>query len=174
VDFLNMSGANTDVLATYDPRKLITLKGFLEGLLGRNSLTLVAWALAAVASVVAAVLAWRAPGSPLRHVGIGLLLAVAANPYASFYDALVLAVPATVWWAERDRWERAPWLVVGTLLAVVWCSEQWLYSWGVITTTAGLSWLPPVSVVGPVSTVWLALAAHQARQSSRVTASEPA
>ncbi len=170
VDFLKVSTANTDVLATYDPRKLITLRGFLEGLLGKSSLTLIAWELAAVALVVAAVLAWRAPGSPLRHLGIGLLLAVAANPYASFYDALVLAVPATVWWAERDRWGRGPWLVVATLLAVVWCSEQWLYSWGVMTTAAGLSWLPPVSVVGPASAVWLVLAAHQARQSSRVAA----
>lgn len=173
VDFFNVSTANTDVLATYDPRKLITLRGFLEGLLGKSSLTLIAWELAAVALVLAAVLAWRAPGTPLRHLGTALLLAVAANPYASFYDALVLAVPATVWWAERERWGRGPWLVVATLLAVVWCSEQWLYSWGVITKAAGLTWLPLVSVVGPASAVWLVLAAHQARQSSRVAAIEP-
>jgi len=173
VDFLNMSTANTEVLATYEPRKLITLRGFLEGLSGKGGVTLVAWELAAIALVAAAVLAWRAQGSPLRHLGIALLLAVAANPYASFYDALVLAVPATVWWAEREQWGRGPWLLVATLLAVGWCSQQWLYSWGVVTKAAGLSWLPPVSLVGPVSAVWLLLAAHQARQSSRVAASEP-
>ncbi|MGH9256651.1 MAG: glycosyltransferase family 87 protein [Vicinamibacterales bacterium] len=163
-DFVSTSMANTDILANYAPQKLITLRGFLEWMLGKGSLTLTLWAFAAAGLVVTAALAWRAPGPPLRHLGIGLLLAVAANPYASFYDALVLAVPATVWWAERDRWTRGPWLVVGTLLALAWCIEQALYSWGVLAATAGLEWLPPVSVVGPVAAVWLVLAARQAMQ----------
>ena len=88
------------------------------------------------------------------------------NPYAQFYDALVFAVPATVWWAERDRWRDEPWLVVAALLAVAWCNEQWLYSWGALSTAAGLLWLPKVSLVGPVAAVWLVLAARQAIWSS--------
>jgi glycosyl transferase family 87 len=164
-DFLGPSIAGSFQLAGYDPQKLITVRAFLEGTLGKSNLTLAVWGLAAAGLTLMAVLAWRAPGEPLQHVGIGLLLAVAANPYAFFYDALVLAVPATVWWAHRDRWDRAPWLVVGALLALAWCSEQWLYSWGVLLGLAGLHWLPPVSLVGPATAVWLVLAARQATQS---------
>lgn len=162
-DFLGPSTAHAFALADYDVQKLITVRAVLEGVLGRGDLTLILWVLTAAGLTVMAVLAWRAPGPPLRHLGIAVLLAVAANPYAFFYDALVLAVPATVWWAERDRWQRRPWLVVATLLALAWCSEQWLYSWGVLSSTVvGLSWLPPVSLVGPVAAVWLVLAARQA------------
>ena len=161
-DFLSVSVGNAFELARYDPQKQITLRGFLEGTLGKGDVTLAIWGIATIGLIVSAVLAWRAPGPPLRHLGIGLLLAVAANPYAFFYDALVLAVPATVWWAERDRWARAPWLVVGALIAVAWCSEQWLYSWGVLFATAGLRWLPPVSLVGPAAAIWLVIAAREA------------
>ena len=165
-DFFGVSMANADVFANYDAYKLVTLRGFMEGMLGRSSLTSALWAVAASGLVVAAVVAWRTPGSPLRHLGIGLLLAIAANPYAQFYDALVLAVPATIWWAEQDRWRRGPWLIVGTLLAVAWCGEQWLHAWGALTTAAGLGWLPTVSIVGPVAAVWLMLAATQTSDSS--------
>jgi len=164
-DFLGPTTAHAFVLADVDAQKLITFRAFLEGLLGKGDLALILWAIAAAGLTVAAVLAWRAPGPPLRHLGIGLLLAVAANPYAFFYDALVLAIPATVWFAERDRWTPGPWLIVAVLLSLAWCGEQWLYSWGVLARTAGLSWLPPVSFVGPAAAVWLVLAARQAMQS---------
>jgi hypothetical protein len=163
-DFLDASMANAEILASYAPQKVITLRGFLEGTLGRGDLALTVWAVSAGALTLAAALAWRTSGSPLRQLGIGLLLAVAANPYASFYDGLVLAVPATVWWAERDRWTSVPWLIVGMLLALIWCTEHWLYSWGVLLAPAGLRWLPPVSVVGPAAALWLVLATRQARQ----------
>jgi hypothetical protein len=170
-DFLGTSVGHSFALADYDLQKLITLRSFLEGTLGRGDLTLILWAVTAAALVVAAVLAWRAPGSPLSHLGVGVLLAVAANPYAFFYDALVLAVPATAWWAERDRWARKPWLTVGALLALTWCGEQWLYSWGVLTKAAGLPWLPPVSLVGLTASIWLVLSARDATQSRSESAS---
>ena len=161
-DFFGISVGHSFTLAGYEPQKQITLRGFLEGTLGKGDLTLTLWAIAAAALVVVAVLAWRAPGSPLRYLGIGVLLAVSANPYAFFYDALVLAIPATVWWAERDRWARKPWLIVGALLALMWCSEQWLYSWGVVAASAGVPWRPPVSIVGLTTAIWLILAAREA------------
>jgi hypothetical protein len=169
-DFFGVSVGHSFALAGYDAQKQITLRGFLEGTLGQGDLTLTLWAIAAVTLVTAAVLAWRAPGSPLQYLGIGVLLAVSANPYGFFYDALTLAVPATVWWAERDRWARKPWLIVGALLALTWCSEQWLYSWGVAAMTAGLPWRPPVSVVGLAASIWLVLAAREAiRRTSEST-----
>jgi hypothetical protein len=161
-DFIGVSVGDSFALVGYDVQKQITLRGFLEGTLGRSDLTLILWAIAAATLVVAAVLAWRAPGSPLRHLGIGVLLAVSANPYAFFYDALTLAIPATVWWAERDRWARKPWLIVGVLLTLAWCSEQWLYSWGMAAMSAGLPWRPPVSIVGLAASIWLVFAACQA------------
>jgi hypothetical protein len=91
-----------------------------------------------------------------------VLLVVSANPYAFFYDALVLAIPATVWWAERESWSRKPWLIVGALIALIWCSEQWLYSWGVLAGIAGVPWRPPVSLVGLAASIWLVLAAREA------------
>jgi hypothetical protein len=165
-DFLGVSVGHSFALAGYETQKLITVKAFLEGTIGKGDLTLSLWAITATALVVTAVLAWRAPGPPLRRLGIGVLLIVSANPYAFFYDALVLAVPATVWWAERDRWSRTPWLVVGALLAVMWCWEQWLYSWGAVAMAAGIWWRPPVSVVGPASAIWLVLASREAMRES--------
>lgn len=168
-DFFGTSVGHSLALVGYDQQKLITLRGFLEGTLGKGEFTAIIWAIAAASLVLTAVFGWRAPGPPLRHLGIGVLLAVSANPYAFFYDALVLAVPATVWWAERDRWARAPWLFVGTLIAVAWCSEQWLYSWGVMFKTAGVYWLPPVSLVGPAAAIWLVVAGRQAARAHVVS-----
>ena len=172
--FLGVSTANAEIFANYDSYKLITIRGFIEGILGKSDLTLALWMCVAAGLIVAAVRAWRAPGPPLRHLGVGLLLAVAANPYAQFYDALVLAVPATVWWAERDRWRRGPWLIVATLLAVAWCGEQWIYSWGALAASAGPRWFPPVSLVGPAAAVWLVLAAGQAARPAGLASGKPA
>ena len=173
-DFVGVSVGHSFALINYEPQKHITLRGFLEGTLGKGDLTLALWAIAAAALVVVAVRSWRAPGPPLRHIGTGVLLAVSANPYGFFYDALVLAIPATVWWAERDRWARVSWLVVGGLLTLTWCSEQWLYSWGVAAGTAGFHWRPPVSIVGLTTAVWLVLAANQGRHQDRRAVNEAA
>jgi len=172
IDFLRTSLANADVLLNYEPQKLITLKGFLEGMFGKSQLTQVAWTVMVLGLIATAICAWRAPGSPLRHLGVALLLAVAANPYASFYDALVLAVPATVWWAERHQWRRRPWLIVAMMLAFAWCGEQWMYSWGAVLRAGGFHWFPRVSLVGPATAVWLILAAQQAMQSIPVASTE--
>ena len=163
-DFLGISVGHSLALAGYETHKMITLRGFLEGAIGSGDLTLILWVMTATALVVMAVLAWRKPGPALRHISIGVLLAVAANPYGFTYDAVVLAVPATAWWAERDRWTRVPWLIVGGLLALMWCWEQWLYSWSAMAVAGGIRWRPPFSFIGPATAVWLVLAARQAIQ----------
>jgi hypothetical protein len=127
------------------------------------------WTLAASALTAMAVFAWRAPGTPLRHLGIGVLLAIAANPYVFFYDGLILAVPATVWWTEREHWNRGPWLAAGGLLAVIWCGEHSLYTWTALSASVGgPDWRPPLSLVGPAAAIWLVLAARQAWHSRTV------
>lgn len=167
-DFLSVSLSNGAILADYDPSRQITLRAFLEWLFGQNELAFALWVIMAASLTLMTALAWRVRGPALRHLGLALLLAVAVNPYASFYDALVLAVPATVWWAERDDWERGPWLTVGWLVALAWTSEQWQYSWGLVLRAIGLEWLPPVSLVGPVAATWLVLAARQAARARPV------
>jgi hypothetical protein len=169
-DFIGMSLSNDVILEGYEPQKLITLKAFFEGLLGSGTWSSVLWAAAALGLLATAVVAWRAPGPPFRHLGIALLLAVAVNPYASFYDALLLALPATMWWAEQKAWPRGPWLVVGGGLALAWCAEHWTMSWSLLLGSTGPLWLPPVSVVGPVTAVWLMLASRQALTADRKTA----
>jgi hypothetical protein len=162
--FLGLSGANDQVLLAYEPFKVITLKGFLDAVIGRGALATGIWLSASAGLTLVAARAWRRPGSPLTQLGSVVLLTVAANPHASFYDALVLALPAMAWWAERDRWRPAPWRLVGWLIAIAWCWEQYFYTWGNVIRMAGISAFPPFSVVGPVAAIWLVLAAREIAQ----------
>jgi hypothetical protein len=107
---------------------------------------------------------WLAAGPPVRHLALASLLGVAANPYGFFYDALILTLPATVWWWEREHSRRGPWLVTGVLIAIAWCWEHSAYTWNVILKLCGVDWVPPFSVVGPAATLWLLIASHELRR----------
>jgi len=120
-----------------------------------------------------------------RHsAALVVLLALATNPYCSFYDALLLVVPATAWWTERDTWRRDRWMVVGVLIAVAWCWEQYSYNWQEFLKAAGVGRTPPFSLVGPIAAVWLIVASvegvraslagpHIAGQVRAIVASQP-
>jgi hypothetical protein len=164
VDFIRVSLSNVDLRASYEPYKLITLKGFLDVLLGQNPVTLIAWGASSLALLVVAAWAWQKPGPPARDLALVVLLAIAANPYGFFYDALLLALPATLWWSERFKWRPAPWLAVGWLIAVLWCWEHYSYSYSNVLGHFGLTWLPPFSLVGPGAVLWLILAARESRR----------
>ena len=163
-EFLRASMSNAELFVNYPYYKLISLKGFLNATLGQNPVSTGVWAVAAIGLCAAACAAWRVPGRPVRHLGLAVLLAVAANPYANFYDALVLVLPATVWWSERASWRRVPWLVVGWLIAAVWCWEQYSFAWAlVVKGELGVeSPYPPFSIVGPAASIWLVVAAREA------------
>jgi Glycosyltransferase family 87 len=162
IDFVRVSFSNIDMAAAYEPHKLITLKGFLTVILGRSQMATVAWMAAVIPLLIIAAWAWGVHGTPVRHLSLAALLAIAASPYGFFYDALLLAFPATVWWSERNRWRPAPWTVVGVLIAVAWCWEQAAYNWNEILRMGGIDWLPPFSLIGPIAAVWLVLAAREA------------
>ena len=162
--------SNDTILAGYAAYKQITLKGFLEATLGAGAFSTVAWIAAAATLLLSTVAGWRSPGPPVRHLALAILLGVAVNPYASFYDALLLAIPGTVWWSERQTWRRGPWLTVGWLIAVAWCGEQYAFIWGALVSGTDLAWwLPPFSAVGPVATIWLLLAARETVAQARIT-----
>lgn len=161
VDFLHVSVSNVDMVAPYDAYKLITLKGFLGAVLGQGRLTVLLWGVTSLGLLALAVSAWTVPAPPVRHLALVVLLVIAANPYGFFYDALLLAVPAAVWWSERDVWRRAPWTIVGVLLAAVWCWEHSAHTWNEVLKLAGIEWVPPFSLVGPAAALWLTLAARE-------------
>ena len=170
-DFVGTSIPHAFALEGIDSAKLISLRAFLEGVFGRSSWATWLWLLLASAGAAAAVAAWQSPGPPLRQLGIGVLLAIVVNPYAFFYDALVLALPATAWWAEREAWPRGLWLAAGGCIAAIWAGEQWLYSWGfVLSSLLGVPSTPSVSIVGGASLLWLLLAARQASTAGRLPA----
>ena len=172
-DFLRVSLSNTTLIAQYEPYKMITLKSFLSSVLGDGRVAQVLWVGVSLGLSAAAVSVWQRPGPPLRYLGHVLLLAIAANPYASFYDALLLVVPATVWWLERDSWRRNRWIVVGALIATMWCWEQWAHTYREILKSAGLGVTPPFSLVGPIAAVWLLLALDEARAARSRPGSAP-
>ena len=166
-DFLAISASHDALLAGYEPYKVITLSGFLNAAVGPGLAARTLWLAASVGLGALTVLAWQARGSAVRGLGLVVLLVLVINPYASFYDALVLAVPASAWWAERARWRSGPWRLVGTLIAVAWCGEQYLYSWANLLERVGVQWAPAFSLVGPVAATWLAIAAREALASER-------
>lgn len=164
-DFIRVSLSNVNVIAQYDPYKMITLRAFLGTVFGDGRIALMLWGVISAVLLAASAWVWRIPGSPVRNLGLVVLLAIAANPYAFFYDALLLVVPATVWWTERDTWRRNRWTLVAVLIASAWCWEQWAHTWREFLKFAGLGFAPPFSLVGPTTALWLLLALDEARVS---------
>ena len=99
-----------------------------------------------------------------------MLLALVSNPYGFFYDALLLVVPATAWWTERDAWRPDRWRFVGALIAAAWCWEQYAHSWREVLKFAGVNSAPPFSLVGPVAVLWLIVASIEATAAADLTA----
>lgn len=162
VDFLASSASNEALIVDYEAYKLITLKGFLTGAFGRATWVTGLWGISCLGLLAATVLAWRQPLRPVRQLGLVLLLLVATNPYVSFYDALVLAIPASVWWSDRARWTPWAWWLVGALILVAWTWEQSGFAWISFLDDVGVDWVPPFSLVGPAVSLWLLIEAREA------------
>lgn len=166
IDFARLSVLNDAVLAEYETFKVITLRGFLTAVMGPGQLTIALWLLCAVTVAMMLRRYWPVDRQPANELGMILLAAVALNPYASFYDALVLAMPATVWWAGA-MWATTSWRAIGGLVAVIWCWEHYLYTWP--NLWQGADWVPSpaFSIVGPAAAIWLLLTVrHPVRNSA--------
>lgn len=173
-DFMRISMTRVDLLSQHEPYKLITSKAFLEIVLGPGKIAVVGWVTSALCLTAVAAAAWGRPGPPLRHLGLVALLTIVANPYGFFYDALLLVVPATAWWSERDSWRPDRWKFVGALIAVAWCWEQYSHPWREVLKFVGVTRDPPFSVVGPVAAVWLLVASLEAIAASKGGPGRPA
>jgi hypothetical protein len=161
--FLHSSLSLDRLFLDYEPFKFVTLRGFFDGVLCSPMLARASWTLTSGALVVAAAKIWRATAPPIEHLAATVLLVIAANPYVQFYDALVLFLPASVWWTQRDRWQRAAWHAVGLLIAVVWLWEHAIWTWGLWFDRLG-AMRPAVSLIGPACSIWLLVWAAQARR----------
>lgn len=159
-DFLLISAANDTILHDYQPWKQATLRGFYEAILGVGGPSRLLWVGSALGLLVAAWTTWRRERSPLEHLSAVVLLLIAANPYVSFYDVLVLLIPAAAWWAGRDRWNPTHWKLVGAVLAAMWIWEHAIWTWPALVE--GEHRLP-FSLVGPGTALWLVLQARGSR-----------
>jgi hypothetical protein len=151
------SGVETMALqGRQEPYTLVTLRGFLDAVMPSPAVALATWGASAAVLLGAAASLWRrSASSPLDCVAATVLLILAANPYAHFYDALALVVPATVWWTERERWPHAAWKIVGAMIALAWTWEHAAWSWPMLLRGAGIDVKLPFSLVGPVAAAWL-------------------
>ena len=164
--FYQSASSNSDILGTYPPYKLITLQGFFSGWIGNaRFVSVISWLMGGVLVVVAA-RAWRTAAPVTRQLSWAVLLAVAANPYLSFYDALILVYPAFVWWFERNLWRRRPWMFVGWLMGATWLAEHIAHSWTPGLELVGAGVVPPFSLVGPASAIWLIVSVIESRRIS--------
>lgn len=141
---------NSDVARmTYPAHKLITAEAFARstaGVLSPAAGTAV-WLALDIAVLSAALFVWIRSTSVSDQIAVAVLAAIAANVYAEFYEALVLAVPAAVWWARGAGAPRGPWLVAGGAAFTIWLT-QWIWALG----SPGPGW---PSVVGGLLTVWV-------------------
>jgi len=73
--------------------------------------------------VIAAAAIWRTgastPDRRARIVALAVLLGLAVNIYAYFYDGLLLAVPGIVWWVRRREYRHVDTVAIAACVAAV-------------------------------------------------------
>lgn len=150
--------------STLNPGMQVTLMAALRVLCSGGAATratAMAWAVT-VAVLGIGVLRrwWRASTPDPTCWGLAVLFVVAANPRLYFYDAIVLVLPALLWWL-RDQSPGAPPRrgLVGALLGAIWVA-------GCVLGPA-TALLP---AVGPLAALWL-LAELGGLRSARVSSS---
>ncbi len=116
------------------PQRQITLFASLQSILNRpgsDRLVQVLWWGGSIALVIpTAVLWWTARRRAIpweRLWGVALVVVLAVNPYAYFYDGVLLAVPGAVWWMRRKSYRsRGAWATVAGVLALLLVWEHLL------------------------------------------------
>jgi len=146
----------SDAGLTYPAHKLITAEAFTRSTLGGLSASAgwASWVALELVIAAACIVIWVRSPSGHDQIAAAVLAALAGNVYAEFYDTLVLAVPAAVWWARRGNRAGRVWLVTGGAAAAVW-TWQWLWVLG----SPGTGW---PSVIGGLLVVWIVAEAVRA------------
>ena len=151
-EFLGMTLKAGEISTGYSAYKEITLLALLKSLLGLGLLAKTVWLLGLGVLGALAIRAIREARSPGRSLALITLLAVVANPYASFYDGLVLIVPGTVWLAHRDEYSARTWLMIGAWIGAYWVWDMAVFYYGAFVPALGS---PGLSAGGLLLTGWL-------------------
>jgi len=141
-EFLGMTLRAGEISTGYSAYKEITFLALLKSVFGWGLLTKTVWLLGLGALAALVFRAIRDTRSPGRSLALVTLLAVVANPYASFYDGLVLIVPGTVWLAHRDEYPPRTWLMIGAWIGAYWFWDMAVFYYGTFVpalATPGLS-----------------------------------
>lgn len=168
-DFLRAVLRSEQIRAVYPAAKQITVLGFLDGAGLPAGPALVLATVMSIGLLVAAVTVWRSDVPVARKFGAACLLVVAANPYMSFYDSMLLVVPGMAWWGVQGTYgDRRIRLGIALCLAVAWFDQHLAFSY-----LAASELLPAFSMVGPSSAVWLVLESLDAARREAVAVPRP-
>jgi hypothetical protein len=158
-DFVEATFRSEEIRATYPAAKQITALGAINGFGMAGRFGGVLWASIALALVVLTTQVWRGDVPIDRKVAATVLLVVAANPYMSFYDAMLLVVPGFVWWGAHESYGIRQSRIIGAAIAIIWLDQHLNFSYLGFSNA-----LLPVSMVGPAVVVWLVAEAVDARR----------
>jgi glycosyl transferase family 87 len=167
-EFLGMTLRASEISTGYAAYKEITLLALLKSVFGFGMLTKTVWLLGLGVLAALVIRAIRGTRSPGRSLALITLLAVVANPYASFYDGLVLIVPGTIWLAHRDEYPAHAWLLIGAWIGAYWFWDMAVFYYGTFVPALGS---PGLSAAGFLLSGWLvteALARPPAAVAERV------
>src|SRR5262249_29859264 len=110
----------------------------------------IAWLLPAAPAAAATIACWwrvRDRAALPRLVGVAVLALVVVDPYLFFYDGLLLAVPALVWFLQAPRFaSRRAWSLCGALFGLV-------FVWQHVQMFSHYEGCPPL--IGPLCLLWL-------------------
>ncbi|MBN1513845.1 MAG: DUF2029 domain-containing protein [Phycisphaerae bacterium] len=141
--------------ATMDLWKHQTVLAFWLTLLGdqvSRSAVRVLWAISIAPMVVGLGCVWWRVWRPQRLprlLGVTVLFLIAANPYAYFYDGLLLLIPAVIWYVRSEEYaDRVCHRVAGLALAAVFAWQH--------VSLFGLKGCVPLSLTGVFLVVWFA------------------
>ena len=148
-DWLHMIQEYSDVArSATPPHRQVTLFASLQSLLGlsgASGLLQGLWATSSAAlAVPAAWLWWKGRRHPdlVRLLAMGIVVILAVNPYAYFYDGVPLVAAAAVWWVSRASYRRLTWRVIGAVLVFVMVWEHlviWTDDGSGLPSLAGLA-----------------------------------
>jgi hypothetical protein len=163
--FFGMTGRAGQIGTEYAAYREITLLASLKSVLGWVLLTKLVWALCLAVLAALVVQAIRDARPVGRSLALITLLAVVANPYASFYDGFVLMVPATLWLAHQNEYPgRTRWMV-GAWIAAYWFWDMTAFYYTSLVPALGdprlsaagvllTGWMVSEALAGPVTRVW--------------------
>jgi hypothetical protein len=169
-DFVQATFRAEEIRQQYSTGRQITALGFLDGAFPGSSINGALWVATTAALLVAAYRVWTSHVPFARKAGAVVLLVIAANPYMSFYDSLLLAVPAIAWWATPGSYgDRRITLWIGWGIAIAWLDQHLASSYLNVLSSNGVAVPsePRFSLVGVVAAAWLVLEAIDASPDRR-------